>query len=117
MILEVGNLYKVKNCLWTVLPTRELALKYGIGLKPPNDGVYDSCRGAQIIQNMRRINPIKDYLEPNDVVNIIEKNNDFVKIISTSGVVGWIYIRYYDEVDDFELLAPEQLLICDGSRF
>ena len=73
--MNIGKLYQVKNLYWMIYPSKDVSK-------------YFNCNVS--------------YISPNSIFVFLEKDEKVIKILSTNGEVGWIYLSdfYKDDIEE-----------------
>ena len=97
--MNVGKLYQVKNLYWMLFPSKEIA-----ATTAPASFVSPRCDHAAraAAYNSKYFNCNVSYISPNSIFVFLEKDGEFIKILSTNGEVGWIYLAdfYKDDIKE-----------------
>ena len=90
--MKIGNLFQFKKCFWLLFPSKEIAVAAeAIGVKV----VTAAAAEAAYISKHLKCNV--SYIEPKSIFCLLEKDGEFLKILSTNGELGWVV---YPENED-----------------
>jgi hypothetical protein len=92
--MNIGKLYQTKKFYWLLSPSKEIAV-----------AAYFEFRGpltAAAANYSKRVNCNVSYIFPNSVFVLLEQDGEFIKILTTNGEVGWIYLteRYKNDIEE-----------------
>ena len=85
--MNVGKLYQVKKWFWLLYPSRDIAARCS---PPATVGVVD------LAYYSRKYNCNVTYISPNSIFCLLEKDENFLKVLTTNGELGWM-INQQDE--------------------
>ena len=93
--MNVGKLYQVKKFYWMIYPSKEAAAT----------ATHPAAASAAAVSNAaayysKYFNCNVSYVEPS-IFCLLEKDGEFIRILSTNGEVGWIYLADWCK-DDIE---------------
>ena len=97
MNFNVGKLYQVKKLDWLLYPTKDIAAAAAadadyaaVSLVAAND----PTKAAYWLDYLSKyFNCNVTYISPNSIFCLIEKDGNFLKILSTNGELGWMIYR------------------------
>ncbi len=104
--MNVGKLYQVKNLYWMIYPSTAAATTtFSTG--PTTTAAHDPVRfGVQSAASAAAyystyFNCNVSYISPNSIFCLLEKDGEFIRILSANGEVGWINLADWCK-DDIE---------------
>jgi len=94
--MKTGSLYKLKNYFWFLYPSKDAAaalVAQGVTAGEPE------AVPVSLIANFsswwsRKLGCKVGYIEPKSIFMLLEQSDDFYKLLSTDGELGW---AYFDE--------------------
>jgi hypothetical protein len=94
--MKIGKLYQVKKYYWLLYPSKDIADAFLFAS-------LDTAAAAAAYYS-KEYNCNVSYLNPNSIFCFLEQNEKFIKILSTNGELGWIYLsdfykNYIEEVN------------------
>jgi hypothetical protein len=94
--MNVGKLYQVKKYFWLLYPSKEIADAHVFAS-------LDTTAAAAAAYYSKEYNCNVSYISPKSIFCFLEQNEKFIKILSTNGELGWIYLSdFYKDKDDIE---------------
>ena len=96
--MNIGGLYQTKELYWFLYPSLETALgpaALDVLRQPDAHAEYWS----------KELDCTVSYIPPSMFV-LLEQNNDFIKILTTNGELGWIILNRWCK-DDIEEVKVE----------
>ena len=78
--MNIGSLYKVKQCFWLLLPTKETAARVD------SAHAYDE---PHAVYRSKRFNCEVTYFSPDSIVVFLEEDGVFKKVLTSDGRIGW----------------------------
>ena len=86
--MNIGSLYLVKELYRVLLPTKEIAVAW-------------YCRGER--------GHSVSYIIPNELVVLLDKDETFLKVLTSDGRIGWAWVPWVNENynDCFEEVKSE----------
>jgi hypothetical protein len=93
--MNVGKLYQVQNLYWMIYPSKEAAAAatHPAAAVLRTTAAAAACYGPYFNCNV-------SYIEPS-IFCLLEKDGEFIRILTTNGEVGWIYLADWCK-DDIE---------------
>jgi hypothetical protein len=91
--MNIGKLYQTKKFYWFLYPSKDKATT------PAAPGLAADEEAAAAYS--KRFNCNVSYISPNSVFVLLEQDGEFIKILTTNGEVGWIYLADWCK-DDIE---------------
>ena len=95
--MEIGNLYQVKQYFWLLFPSKDIAVtaaRTDAAVAPGSAAAASSASASaanwanywsgQLSCNV-------SYISPNSLFMLLEQDGKYYKVLSTEGMVGWIY--------------------------
>ena len=92
--MNIGKLYQVKKYFWLLFPSKEIAAATA---KP----TATAATAEVFAYYSTYFNCNVSYISPNSIFCLLEKDGEFIKILTTNGEVGWIYLADFFK-DDIE---------------
>jgi len=94
--MKIGKLYQTKELYWMIYPSKEAATA----------ATHPAAAAATAVTNAtayysKYFNCNVSYISPNSIFCLLEKDEKVIKILSTNGEVGWIYLADWCK-DDIE---------------
>ena len=96
--MNVGKLYQAKEFYWFLYPSKDIAAAAGVHCRAPGFG---QGSGANAFWS-KQFNCNVSYIFPKSIFCFLEQNEKFIKILSTNGELGWIYLGdwYKDDIKE-----------------
>ena len=91
--MNVGKLYQTKKCYWFLYPSKDKATTPACS---PSPNAAEAALDAAYYSEKYNVSYIA-----NSIFMLLEKDGDFIKVLTTNGEVGWIYISDFFK-DDIE---------------
>jgi len=97
--MNIGKLYKNNGRFWFLYPSKDIAVTAATATRPAATTYADDV--AAYLSKHFKCNV--SYIKPNSVFCLLEKDGEFIKVLSTNGEVGWIILddwckNYIEEV-------------------
>ncbi len=95
--MNIGKLYQFKKYFWFLYPSKEIAVAaYG--------DATESDAALFAYYWSKEFNCNVSYISPNSIFCLLEKDGKLIKVLSTNGELGWIYLadwckNYIEEVN------------------
>ena len=97
--MNVGKLYQVKNLYWMIYPSTAVCCAHAaLAHDPVRCGEKSAATSAAYYSKYFNCNV--SYIEPS-IFCLLEKDGEFIRILSANGEVGWIYLADWCK-DDIE---------------
>jgi hypothetical protein len=93
--MNIGKLYRVKKYYWMLYPSKDITTPNEVLLTH----VASASRAAAYYSTYFNCNI--SYIFPNNIFVLLEQDGEFIKILTTNGEVGWIYLADFFK-DDIE---------------
>ena len=110
--MNVGKLYQAKNYYWMLYPSKDVAAHAANAAW--SDGRCPSTRcfvvEAASAYYSKYFNCNVSYISPNSIFCLLEKDGEFIRILSANGEVGWIYLSLSNYSDSYIL---QRMLLDD----
>jgi hypothetical protein len=90
--MKIGSLYQTKNYYWMLYPSKDTAI--GTGAE-----VAATAAAAAAAYWSRELGCSVSYISPNSLFMLLEQTERFCKVLSTEGMVGWIYLTLWCKKD------------------
>jgi hypothetical protein len=106
--MNIGSLYKVKKYFWLLFPTKETAAEAAAHAATTAAAVAATAStAAWYSKRYKRYNCEVTYFSFDSIVVFLEEDGVFKKILTSDGLVGWIW--WFDESckDCFEEVKSE----------
>ena len=115
--MEVGKLYSVSQYFWLLYPSKDIAADVA-ERERPNDAVEAGRTGRGAVEVLkvavvraatywsRRFSCNVSYISPSSIFMLLEENGEYCKVLTTEGMVGWIYFAKWCK-DDIEEVKAE----------
>ena len=90
--MNVGNLYEIKKYFWLLYPSKDIAA--AAARFTPTTLVPDLVAAQALTRAAYYSNRFKcnvSYIEPSIFV-LLDQDEKFIKVLSTNGELGWIYL-------------------------
>jgi hypothetical protein len=106
--MNIGKLYQVKKFYWFLYPSKEIAVAaldpHLVAVVNAHGAAHPTHAFAKSFSAIysERFNCNVSYIEPS-IFCLLEKDGDFIKILSTNGEVGWIYLTDWCKNDIEEM--------------
>jgi hypothetical protein len=103
--MNIGKLYQVKKFYCFLYPSKEIAVasvfRDGEASAAAALGV-DPAAPDYAANYSKYFNCNVSYISPNSIFVFLEKDEKVIKILSTNGEVGWIYLSdfYKDDIEE-----------------
>ena len=100
--MNIGKLYQVKKYFWFLYPSKEIAVATvegdsaaAVALDPTVTAAY---RSKHFKCNV-------SFIPQNSIFCLLEKDEKFIKVLSTNGELGWIYLSdwYKDDIKEVKV--------------
>ena len=95
--MNIGKLYQVKNLYWMLYPST--AADAAAAHDPVRFG--EKVAAAASAYYSKYFNCNVSYISPKSIFCLLEKDGEFIRILSANGEVGWIYLADWCK-DDIE---------------
>ena len=103
--MNIGKLYQVKKYYWFLYPSKEIAVasvfRDGEAYAAAAGFVCALAAPDYAANYSKYFNCNVSYISPNSIFVFLEQNEKVIKILSTNGEVGWIYLADFFK-DDIE---------------
>ena len=95
--MNVGKLYQVKKYYWFLYPSKDIAVASvfrggGGGYAAAASFVCALAAPDYAANYSKYFNCNVSYISPNSIFCLLEKDGEFIRILTTNGEVGWIYL-------------------------
>ena len=103
--MNVGKLYQVKKYYWFLYPSKDIAVasvfRDGEAYATARRG-HAHASADYAASYSKRFNCNVSYISPKSIFVFLEKDEKVIKILSTDGEVGWIYLSdfYKDDIKE-----------------
>jgi hypothetical protein len=95
--MNIGKLYQAKNYYWFLYPSKDKAATAA------TTATTATAATAEVFAYYSTyFNCNVSYISPNSIFCLLEKDGEFIKILSTNGEVGWIYLSDFYKDDDIK---------------
>ena len=116
--MNVGKLYQVKKYYWFLYPSKDVAA-HAASLRDPD---FDTAHAlaaiaaaattavaaaavaaaARYCSKYFNCNVNVSYISPKSIFVFLEQNEKVIKVLTTNGEVGWIYLaeRYKNDIEE-----------------
>jgi hypothetical protein len=100
--MKIGSLYQIKNYYWMLYPSKDTASAAADDL---DEGTATPRRHADNWANYwsSRFSCNISYISPNSLFMLLEQDGKYYKVLSTEGMVGWIYLAPWCKDDIVEV--------------
>jgi hypothetical protein len=102
--MNIGKLYQVKKFYWFLYPSKEIAVAALVARRASHRAAALTHAFAKSFSASysESVNCNVSYIFPNSVFVLLEKDGEFIKILTTNGEVGWIYLaeRYKNDIEE-----------------
>ena len=99
--MKIGSLYQIKNYYWMLYPSKDTAsAAVAVATVPP---AAAAVAPAGAVYWSKRLECNVSYMSPNSLFMLLEHTGKFCKILSTEGMVGWIYLALWCKRDIVEV--------------
>ena len=88
--MNIGKLYQVKKLCWMLFPSKEIAATTSPPIHEPSTVASVATATAIAAYYSEKYNCYVSYISAKSIFMLLEKDGDFIKILSTNGEVGWI---------------------------
>jgi len=95
--MKIGKLYQVKELFWFLYPSKDTASTAATTATTAaiaTLGTADPAGTAAFWSNRLKCNV--SYISPKSIFCLFEKDGEFIKILTTNGELGWIWIYLAD---------------------
>lgn len=107
--MEVGKLYSVNRYFW-LYPSQDSSEEALAIAFPNKDGAIGSCMN-ETPENIKRfveylnkaLNCNVSYVEPSSLFVLLEQDEEYCKILTTNGSIGWIICPDIEEYKDWRI--------------
>ena len=98
--MNVGKLYQVKKLYWMIYPSTAASfVDTATAHDPVRCGEKSAATAAAYYSKYFNCNV--SYISPNSIFCLLEKDGEFIRILSANGEVGWINLADWCK-DDIE---------------
>ena len=87
--MQIGKLYQVKKYYWLLYPTKDIAKMCLSSLQATHDPAIIENEGAYW---SKRLNCNVSYIKPNDIFCLLKEEGNYLKMLTSNGEIGWIYL-------------------------
>jgi len=96
--MNVGKLYQVKKFCWMLFPSKEIAAT----ATAAEATVAAFAAAFAAAYYSEKYNCYVSYISAKSIFMLLEKDGEFIKILSANGEVGWIYLAelYKDDIEE-----------------
>jgi hypothetical protein len=100
--MNVGKLYQVKKYYWMLYPLKDKAAAAVSAAVAATAAAVAATAAAAAAYYSEKYNCYVSYISPNSIFVFLEKDEKVIKILSTNGEVGWIYLSdfYKDDIKE-----------------
>ena len=111
--MNIGSLYKIKECFWLLFPTKETVsvptseTTLALGGDLPYNAATSVSPAAAASYWSKRFNCEVTYFSPDSIVVFLEEDGKLKKVLTSDGKIGW---TWFDESynDCFEEVKTEE---------
>ena len=101
--MKIGKLYQFMKFNWLLFPTKELidALddfrirEYALPRHEDGLNLYEALLGSSFIGSKLSCNVL--IIETNDIFCVLEKEEKYLKVLTTKGEIGWMILPEEEE--------------------
>jgi hypothetical protein len=101
--MEVGKLYKTKDLYWILYPSKDIADLVAADAALARHPAAAAATTAAYWS--KRLNNNVSYIAQNSMFMLLEQDGMLSKVLSTEGMVGWIYLALWCKDDIMEVKA------------
>ena len=96
--MNIGKLYQVKKLCWMLFPSKEIAATATAG----RTIVTAAAAARAAAYYSEKYNCNVSYISAKSIFVFLEKDGEFIKILSANGEVGWIYLAelYKNDIEE-----------------
>ena len=101
--MNIGKLYQAKNYYWFLYPSKyKVAARLAARPAAGDAAAAIAAAAAAAAYYSTYFNCNVSYIFPNNIFCLLEKDGEFIKILTTNGEVGWIYLAdfYKDDIKE-----------------
>jgi hypothetical protein len=88
--MEIGKLYQVKQYFWLLYPSKDIAVAVTADAEAVA-GVTVVIAAGYADYWSREFNCNVSFVPQNSIFMLLEQDGKYYKVLSTEGMVGWIY--------------------------
>ena len=102
--MNIGKLYEIKEYFWLLYPSKEIAYAADDATAGRATLVHATAM-ATAAYYRKRFKCNVSYIEPNSIFMLLDQDGEYIKILSTNGELGWIYLADWCKKDIEEVEA------------
>ena len=97
--MNIGKLYQTKKYYWLLYPSKDIAPATTDARETPFGSIPAATAAAYL---SKKYNCNVSYISANSIFCLLEQDKKFLKILTTNGEVGWIYLVdwYKDDIEE-----------------
>ena len=105
--MNIGKLYQFKKYFWFLYPSKEIAVAAYGDAAESDAAEGDAAEGDATESDAalfayywsKEFNCNVSYISPNSIFCLLEKDGKLIKVLSTNGELGWIYLADFFKDD------------------